>query len=105
MSAAQFDKAVAIVSKLPPTGDVRPSDDDKLIFYALFKQASVGDCNTPKPGLMDFVGKAKWNAWTQVKGKSTEDAKKEYVEQLKRVLSKASGNAEADAYLKELESA
>ena len=34
--------------------------------YALFKQSTIGSCNTPKPGMMDFVGKAKWNAWTQL---------------------------------------
>ncbi|KAL7413231.1 acyl CoA binding protein-domain-containing protein [Mrakia frigida] len=85
MSQSQFNKAVAIVGALPPTGEVKPSDDDKLIFYANFKQASVGDVNVAKPGMFDFVGKAKWEAWNKVKGTSKEDAQKTYVEKLKAV--------------------
>lgn len=30
-------------------------------FYGLYKQATVGDNNTPKPGMMDFTGKYKWS--------------------------------------------
>lgn len=26
-------------------------------------QATEGPCNTPKPGMLDFVNKAKWDAW------------------------------------------
>ena len=33
-----------------------------LELYALFKQANVGDVNTARPGMMDFKGKAKWDA-------------------------------------------
>ena len=52
----------------------------------LFKQAKVGDCNTSKPGMLDLKGKAKWNAWNDLKGKAADEAKEEYiakVEQLK----------------------
>lgn len=38
--------------------------------------------------MLDFVGKAKWNAWKGVEGKAKEDAQKEYVEALKGILSK-----------------
>ena len=34
----------------------------------VFLQASVGDCNTDRPGMMDFKGKAKWDAWNGKKG-------------------------------------
>lgn len=44
------------------------SDEQKLTIYGLYKQATVGDCNTPKPSMMDFVGKSKWNAWNTNKG-------------------------------------
>ena len=37
-----------------------------LFMYSV--QATVGDCNTKKPGALDFVGKAKWMAWNAVKG-------------------------------------
>ena len=44
-----------------------PGNDVKLKLYALFKQATVGPCNTPKPGMMDFVNRAKWTAWSELK--------------------------------------
>ena len=44
-------------SKFPTT------DEQKLQLYALYKQASVGPCNVPRPGFFDFVGKAKWFAY------------------------------------------
>ena len=50
------------------------ADDELLQLYSLFKQATVGDVNTDRPGMLDFKGKAKWDAWEKVKGKSKEDA-------------------------------
>jgi peroxisomal 3,2-trans-enoyl-CoA isomerase len=40
-----------------------PNDNTKLQLYALYKQATVGLCNSPKPGMLDFVAKAKRDAW------------------------------------------
>ena len=57
----------------------KPSNDDLLELYSLFKQATVGDNTTPQPGMLDFTGKAKWNAWTAKKGMSSEDAEKAYI--------------------------
>jgi diazepam-binding inhibitor (GABA receptor modulator, acyl-CoA-binding protein) len=54
-----------------------------LELYALFKQANVGDVNTARPGMMDFKGKAKWDAWKKVEGMSKEDAMDKYVELVK----------------------
>ncbi len=34
-------------------------------------QSKDGDCDTAKPGMLDFTGKAKWEAWNGVKGKTT----------------------------------
>jgi acyl-CoA-binding protein len=52
----QFEKAVSLVG----TGNFKASDNDKLKLYGLYKQVTVGKCNTPKPGFFDFVGKSKW---------------------------------------------
>ncbi|GAA5941195.1 hypothetical protein JCM1841_002634 [Sporobolomyces salmonicolor] len=87
-SAAQFDKAVEIIGALPKDGPVQPSQEDKLVFYALYKQATVGDNTTPKPGMMDFAGRYKWTAWDKVKGKSQDEAKSEYVLHFFKVLEK-----------------
>ena len=50
------------------------ADDELLQLYSLFKQGNVGDVNTSRPGMLDFKGKAKWDAWDKLKGKSKEDA-------------------------------
>jgi len=57
----------------------KPSDEDMLKVYSLFKQATVGDCNTARPGMMDFKGKAKWDAWDARKGTSKDAAEAEYI--------------------------
>lgn len=55
-----------------------PDNMVKLKIYAFFKQATEGKCNKPKPGMMDFVGKAKWDAWNNLGGMSQDDAKSAY---------------------------
>jgi len=102
--STKFDKAVAIVQGLPKDGPIQPSQDDKLFFYAHYKQATIGDVNTTRPGLMDFVGKAKWDAWKKVEGKSKEDAQKAYVDKLLEIL-KGADNEEAKKYVAEIEAA
>ncbi|XP_015257727.1 acyl-CoA-binding protein [Cyprinodon tularosa] len=79
----KFDAAAAEVKQLK----AKPSDEEMLQLYSLFKQATVGDVNTARPGMLDFTGKAKWDAWEKQKGKSKEDSMNEYiklVEQLKQ---------------------
>ena len=77
-----FEKAAADVLKHVKSLD----DNGKLKLYGLYKQATVGDCNTDKPGFLDFKGKAKWEAWNKVKGKDKEVAKQEYVEYVLTLL-------------------
>ena len=55
------------------------SNEEKLEFYGLFKQATVGDVNTERPGMFDMKGKAKWDAWKAKEGTSQDDAKAAYV--------------------------
>ncbi|KAF9207113.1 hypothetical protein BGZ49_001161 [Haplosporangium sp. Z 27] len=58
----------------------KPSDDDLLKLYGLYKQATEGDNTTPAPGMFDLKGKYKWNAWNAHKGALTkEQAKREYI--------------------------
>merc|ERR1711977_354929 len=86
LMSANFEKAVELVKSLPASGDQAPSNDDRLYFYARYKQATEGDCNTDRPGMLDFTVKAKWDAWNGVKGKSADEAKQECVEALKKKL-------------------
>jgi diazepam-binding inhibitor (GABA receptor modulator, acyl-CoA-binding protein) len=72
----QFEKAVTESKQLPS----KPDNQTLLRLYSLYKQSAEGDLNIEPPSNMfDFVGKAKYDAWESLKGKSSEDAMKEYV--------------------------
>jgi diazepam-binding inhibitor (GABA receptor modulating acyl-CoA-binding protein) len=71
-----FDAAVANSKKLA----TRPDNSTLLKMYGLYKQATQGDVTEKKPGFGDMIGRAKWDAWSAVKGTSSEDAKRRYVE-------------------------
>ena len=70
----QFEAATAASKNLKE----RPDNDTMLKLYALFKQATTGDVEGKRPGFTDMVGRAKYDAWAATKGKSAEDAMKEY---------------------------
>ena len=73
---SKFDKAVKDSKALPE----KPDNATLLKIYALFKQASNGDVEGKRPGFTDLVGRAKFDAWSGLKGKSAEDAMQEYVD-------------------------
>ncbi len=63
----------------------RPSNEELLDIYALFKQATEGDASGERPGGFDFKAIAKFDAWTSRKGTSREDAMQAYVDLVKRL--------------------
>jgi diazepam-binding inhibitor (GABA receptor modulator, acyl-CoA-binding protein) len=71
----QFKEAKARVEKLSR----RPSNDQLLDLYGLYKQATEGDVSGSRPGLLDLKGRAKYDAWAKRKGASKDDAMKKYV--------------------------
>lgn len=73
---AQFEQAQADVKQL----DEDPGNAAKLKLYALYKQASAGDVDGKRPGMMDMVGRAKWDAWSEIKGTTKNDAMQQYVD-------------------------
>jgi acyl-CoA-binding protein len=73
---AQFEKAVADSKKLSE----KPDNATLLQIYSLYKQATAGDVEGKRPGFTDMVGRAKWDAWNAIKGKSSEQAMQEYVD-------------------------
>lgn len=72
----------------------KPSNDTMLKVYSLYKQGSLGDINMEAPGVFDFVAKAKYNAWEQLKGLSQDDAKMQYIDLVDELLSAASKKPE-----------
>ena len=72
----QFTQAQADSKNLPE----RPDNMTLLKIYALFKQASNGDACGERPGFTDMVGRAKFDAWAELKGASQDDAKQQYID-------------------------
>lgn len=73
----QFEQAAADSKNLSE----KPGNDTLLQLYSLYKQGSVGDVNPDPPSNpFDFVGKAKYEAWTALKGKSATEAMTEYID-------------------------
>lgn len=78
---AQFEKAAEEVMELSK----RPDDKTLLKLYGLYKQATEGNIKGKRPGFADVKGRAKYDAWLRLRGKSREWAMEEYaklVEQL-----------------------
>jgi len=72
----QFEQAVAESKQLPE----KPDNMTLLKIYALYKQASAGDVEGKRPGFTDMVGRAKFDAWAELKGKSADEAMQEYID-------------------------
>ena len=75
MDIKQFEAAAARSKEFTR----RPSNEELLQLYALYKQATEGDVNGERPGGFDFKAIAKYDAWDELKGKSKETAMTEYV--------------------------
>lgn len=82
---AKFEETVNYVQTAE--GDFQPSNELKLQMYALYKQATEGDVSGKKPGMMDFVGRAKYQAWEELQGTSSEDAMQQYIDAIEGLKS------------------
>ena len=71
----QFKQAVLRSKELT----IRPSNEDLLSLYALYKQSTAGDITGERPGGFDFKGAAKYDAWKTVLGKAKDAAMQEYI--------------------------
>jgi diazepam-binding inhibitor (GABA receptor modulating acyl-CoA-binding protein) len=72
----RFEQAVADSKNLPE----KPDNMTLLKLYALYKQASAGDVEGKRPGFTDMVGRAKYDAWAEAKGKTADEAMQDYVD-------------------------
>jgi diazepam-binding inhibitor (GABA receptor modulating acyl-CoA-binding protein) len=73
---ARFEQALADSKQL----SAKPDNNTLLQIYSLFKQGSVGDVQGDRPGMMDFVGRAKYDAWASLKGKTADAAQQAYID-------------------------
>ena len=82
MALPEDFNAAVLQSKALPS---RPSNEDLLQLYALFKQATEGDVSGDRPGGFDFKAIAKFDAWSERKGTSKEAAMQQYVSLVERL--------------------
>jgi len=80
----RFETAAVEVQALPS----RPDNDTLLRLYALYKQGRQGNVSGRRPGFTDPVGRAKYDAWKRLRGKSQEAAMEEYVALVEKLKAK-----------------
>jgi len=74
-SSASFLQAKEALARLPN----EPTNEEKLQLYALYKQGTTGPPQGSRPGFLDPVGRAKFDAWYKVKSMAKEEAQNSYV--------------------------
>lgn len=79
---AQFDKALQDVKSLTK----KPALDDFAFLYSHFKQASEGDVKGDRPGMLDMMGRGKYDAWAKLKGLSKDQAMQKYIDKVAALL-------------------
>ena len=77
----KFDQAVADSKTLSE----RPDNQTLLKLYALYKQATEGDATGKRPGMLDMVGRAKYDAWASRRGTDRAGAMQAYVELVEKL--------------------
>ncbi|GAA5845166.1 hypothetical protein JCM9279_005461 [Rhodotorula babjevae] len=125
---ARFERAVDIIQSLPKSGPIQTSYDQKLELYACVLRVQAGHVHRPcrarsskhadsstvhtategdirgsRPGLLDILGRAKWDAWNKRKGMSQLEAERLYVDALIKILRSFSSRPLAVELLHELE--
>lgn len=81
----KFHAAVKAIQRLPNDGTFQPSNELKLTFYGLYKQATVGPCVEPRPSIFNYVNRAKWDAWDKYRSMSKQEAMVAYIDEIRTV--------------------
>ncbi len=63
----------------------KPDNATLLKLYSYYKQATEGDVKGDRPGGFDFVGGAKYDAWSKLKGSSKDEAMQNYIKQVEKL--------------------
>ena len=69
------------------------TNDEQLELYGWYKQATIGDCTTERPGMFDLKGKAKWDAWKSREGSGKGTAMDEYCKVVAAIKAKYDDDA------------
>jgi len=78
---AKFEAATVAAKKTKK----KPDNATLLKLYSYYKQATEGDAKGDRPGGFDFVGAAKFDAWSKLKGSSKDEAMQNYIKQVEKL--------------------
>ena len=78
---ARFEAAAVAAKKTRK----KPDNATLLKLYAYYKQSTEGDLTGERPGGFDFVGGAKHDAWSKLKGSSKDEAMQNYIKQVEKL--------------------
>ena len=85
--AKEFEYCVKHINS-SKSGEVETSNQDKLEFYALYKQATLGKCTGARPGRLNVVARYKYDSWKKLENLSKDQAKEKFIEKFKKVVPK-----------------
>jgi acyl-CoA-binding protein len=78
---AKFEAAAAAAKQTRK----KPDNSTLLKLYSYYKQATEGDVKGDRPGAFDFVGGAKYDAWSKLKGMDKSEAMTNYIKQVDKL--------------------
>ena len=78
---AKFEAATVAAKKTKK----KPDNATLRKLYSYYKQATEGDAKGERPGGFDFVGAAKFDAWSKLKGSSKDEAMQNYIKQVEKL--------------------
>jgi len=78
----KFQEATEAVKQLA----ARPDNETLLELYGLYKQGSEGDVTGKRPGMMNLIARAKYDAWSKLTGTAPDKAQQDYVDLVNRCL-------------------
>ncbi|CAG9539931.1 unnamed protein product [Cercopithifilaria johnstoni] len=79
----EFQQAIEKIKQLTEEQDI----STKLKLYGLYKQATIGDIESKRLVLLSS-SQAKYDAWREFKGKSTDEAQKMYIDLVNKLSAK-----------------
>jgi diazepam-binding inhibitor (GABA receptor modulator, acyl-CoA-binding protein) len=79
---SKFEKAADDVQKLLK----KPDNDTLLKLYSLYKQGTSGDVEGKRPGMLDIKGRAKYDAWSKLKGTAKKQAMEDYIRLVEKLM-------------------
>jgi len=82
----RYNKALEFI-KSPPAGypEIDLDNNQRLAFYAIFRQIKDGPAKGPQPSRLKIVERAKYDAWKSLGKISKEEAMKKYIQAITKI--------------------